>query len=63
MSIPIDACMHIRGVHLHACMRRCDVLKEEETKWSANFWLWNKPYHFMDAARRRWTEELAAESL
>ena len=22
----------------------CDVLDKEATKWSANFWLWNKPY-------------------
>ena len=36
----------------------CDVLDEQATKWSANFWLWNKPYHFMDPARQRATQEL-----
>ncbi len=41
----------------------CDVLSETETKWSANFWLWNKPYHFVDPARRKWTEEIMAQWL
>ena len=36
----------------------CDVLDEQATKWSANFWLWNKPYHFIDAARQRGTQDL-----
>ena len=36
----------------------CDVLDEEATKWSANFWLWNKPYHFVDEARRKATQRL-----
>ena len=36
----------------------CDVLDKEATKWSANFWLWNKPYHFVDPARKRSTQEL-----
>ena len=36
----------------------CDVLDPDKTKWSANFWLWNKPYHFIDKARRRATQEL-----
>ena len=38
----------------------CDVLDAAATKWSANFWLWNKPYHFVDAARRKVTEEMKA---
>lgn len=25
----------------------CDVLAPTESKWSANFWLWNKPYQFL----------------
>lgn len=33
----------------------CDVLNAEETKWSANFWLWNKPYHFNSPARKKQT--------
>ena len=41
----------------------CDVLEASQTKWSANFWLWNKPYHFIDEARRRTTRELAEQSL
>ena len=41
----------------------CDVLDESATKWSANFWLWNKPYHFLDSARKRVTRELAEQSL
>ena len=41
----------------------CDVLDEKAAKWSANFWLWNKPYHFVDAARKRVTQELAGQSL
>jgi len=36
----------------------CDVLEKTATKWSANFWLWNKPYHFMDGARRKTTQRL-----
>ena len=60
----------------------CDVLKETETKYSANFWcraaavrpppptdprptahrpprrLWNKPYHFLSPARKRFTAEI-----
>jgi len=36
----------------------CDVLDADATKFSANFWLWNKPYHFVDAARRKATQEL-----
>ena len=36
----------------------CDVLDKDATKWSANFWLWNKPYHFIDPARSRATQEL-----
>ena len=39
----------------------CDVLFSNATKWSANFWLWNKPYHFVDPARRRATKELTEE--
>ena len=42
----------------------CDVLLEHETKWSANFWLWNKPNHFgHSAARKRFTKELKDQSL
>mgnify|MGYP002883495334 CR=1 FL=1 len=40
----------------------CDVLEHDE-KWSANFWLWNKPYHFNDPARRRTTAEMQAQYL
>ena len=36
----------------------CDVLDKEATKWSANFWLWNKPYHFLSPARKRFTAEI-----
>ena len=36
----------------------CDVLDRDATKWSANFWLWNKPYHFIDPARSKATQEL-----
>ena len=36
----------------------CDVLDKEATKWSANFWLWNKPYHFIDHARQLATKEI-----
>ena len=39
----------------------CDVLEKTSTKWSANFWLWNKPYQFLDAARRKTTSELMEE--
>ena len=39
----------------------CDVLEKTATKWSANFWRWNKPYQFLDAARRRTTSELMGE--
>lgn len=39
----------------------CDVLDPNATKWSANFWLWNKPYHFNDAARRKATADMEAE--
>ena len=35
----------------------CDVLDESATKWSANFWLWNKPHAAMDPARHRATRE------
>ena len=38
----------------------CDVLEVSETKWSANFWLWNKAYHFLSPARKRFTAELEA---
>ena len=55
---------------LHATPRRPfliwagDVLKAEETKWSANFWLWNKPNHFGHSpARKRFTKELEMQSL
>ncbi|KAL1503177.1 hypothetical protein AB1Y20_011235 [Prymnesium parvum] len=41
----------------------CDVLAEGEAKWSANFWLWNKPYHFISKARKRATDELEAQYL
>ena len=41
----------------------CDVLGEEETKWSANFWLWNKEYNFNSAHRRRQTSALKAQWL
>ena len=36
----------------------CDVLDGAETKWSANFWLWNKPYHFLSPMRKKQTQEL-----
>jgi len=36
----------------------CDVLEQDATKFSANFWLWNKPYHFLDGARRKATAQL-----
>ena len=35
----------------------CDPLDATATKWSANFWLWNKPYHFVDPARKAATQE------
>ena len=38
-----------------------DVLDEEATKWSANFWLWNKPYHFNSRHRQKQTHELQAK--
>jgi len=41
----------------------CDVLLEEETKWSANFWLWNKAYHFNSPARQKSTALLKAQSI
>ena len=41
----------------------CDVLDASASKWSANFWLWNKPYHFVDAARRRVTQEMYSQYL
>ena len=41
----------------------CDVLREEETKFSANFWLWNKPHYYDSPARRRQVAELNAESI
>lgn len=41
----------------------CDVLDPTATKWSANFWLWNKPYHFVDKARKRTTEEMRQQWL
>lgn len=41
----------------------CDVLDETETKWSANFWLWNKPYHFTSPARKRFVDEIQGEWL
>uniref|UniRef100_A0A7S0J860 Fe2OG dioxygenase domain-containing protein n=1 Tax=Calcidiscus leptoporus TaxID=127549 RepID=A0A7S0J860_9EUKA len=39
----------------------CDVLDPAATKWSANFWLWNKPTHFQSPVRQRQTEELQSE--
>mmetsp|Transcript_13811 Transcript_13811/g.45114 ORF Transcript_13811/g.45114 Transcript_13811/m.45114 type:complete len:524 (+) Transcript_13811:90-1661(+) len=39
----------------------CDVLDQNQTKYSANFWLWNKPYHFVDRARKRATQEMMSE--
>ena len=27
-------------------------------RWSANFWLWNKPYHFLSPMRKKQTQEL-----
>ena len=41
----------------------CDVLDGSETKWSANFWLWNKPYHFASAARKKMVQRLQAKWL
>ena len=41
----------------------CDVLDQTATKWSANFWLWNKPYHFIDPARKRTTAEIMRQWL
>jgi len=41
----------------------CDVLDPDATKWSANFWLWNKPYHFMDPARKKSTSVLQRQWL
>jgi len=41
----------------------CDVLDGSETKWSANFWLWNKPYHFISAARKKMVQRLQAKWL
>jgi len=41
----------------------CDVLDQTATKWSANFWLWNKPYHFNDPARKRTTLKMEASWL
>ena len=38
----------------------CDVLDPEATKYSANFWLWNKPYYFVDPARKRAAQEHVA---
>ena len=40
----------------------CDVLEHDE-KWSANFWLWNKPYHFMSPVRKRQAQELLDKAL
>ena len=39
----------------------CDVLDQLETKWSANFWLWNKPYHFVSSARKSMVHRLQAK--
>ena len=41
----------------------CDVLDPEATKWSANFWLWNKPYHFVSPARKKQTSQHQAKWL
>ena len=41
----------------------CDVLDPSATKWSANFWLWNKPYQFNDAARKTSTAMLQQQYL
>ena len=41
----------------------CDVLDPIATKWSANFWLWNKPYQFNDAARKTSTAMLQQQYL
>ena len=41
----------------------CDVLDPSATKWSANFWLWNKPYQFNDAARKTSTAMLLQQYL
>ena len=38
----------------------CDVLDEEATKWSAYFWLWNKPYHFNSRHRQKHADAGAA---
>ena len=40
----------------------CDVLEHDE-KWSANFWLWNKPYHFMSPKRKKQAQELFDKAL
>ena len=36
----------------------CDVLDEQEEKWSANFWLWNKPHNFLSPMRKKQVQEL-----
>ena len=40
----------------------CDVLDGAEIKWSANFWLWNKPYHFVGAARKKMVQRMQAKT-
>ena len=40
----------------------CDVLEHDE-KWSANFWLWNKPYHFLSPKRKKQAQELLDKAL
>ena len=41
----------------------CDVLDPDEIKWSANFWLWNKPYQFNQKHRPAQTNTLKAQWL
>jgi len=47
----------------HSLHGGCDVLDAQAIKWSANFWLWNKPYHFLSQARKKHTDELKAQYL
>ena len=41
----------------------CDVLDPDEIKWSANFWLWNKPYQFNQKHRPAQTNTMKAQWL
>lgn len=44
----------------HSLHGACDVLGENDTKWSANFWLWNKPAGYMSQSRQRQVKQFEA---